>query len=78
MQQVLFQQKDFSGVSSRACREMPGHGTGATRQAANDDCYDAETGRIMLVISVIGNVIGGALLLSGLILLPHIVADLLG
>ena len=78
MQQVLFQPKDFTGMGSRACREMPGHGTGVRQEAANDDCYDAETSPIWLVFSVIGNVIGGALLLSGLILLPHIVADLLG
>ena len=57
---------------------MPGHGTGVQREAANDDCYDVENGPVRLVFSVVGNVIGGALLLSGLILLPHIVADLLG
>ena len=78
MQQVLFQQKDFTGTHSRACREMPGHGTGVQGEAANDDCYDVENGPIRLVFSVVGNVIGGALLLSGLILLPHIVSALLG
>ena len=78
MQQVLFQQIDFSGSHSRACRVMPGHGTGVQREAANDDCYDVVNGPVRQFLSVAGNVIGGALLLSGLILLPHIVADLLG
>lgn len=78
MQQVLFQQKDFTGMDSRGCPEMPGHGTGVQPEAANDDCYDVESSAIRLVFSVVANVIGGALLLSGLILLPHIVADLLG
>jgi len=78
MQQVLFQPKDFTGMDSRACRKLPGHGTGVQQEAANDDCYDAETSAFWLVLSVAGNVIGGALLLYGLVLLPHIVADLLG
>ena len=78
MQQVLFQPKDFTGMDSRTCRKMPGHGTGMPQEAANDECYEAETSPIWLVLSVAGNVIGGALLLSGLLLLPHIVADLLG
>lgn len=78
MQQVLFQPKDFTGLDSRACRKVPGHGTGIQREAANDDCYDAETGPVWLMLSVVGNAIGGAILLSGLLLLPHIVADLLG
>jgi len=78
MQQVLFQPGDFTGMDSRVCREWPGHGTGVQQEAANDDCYDAEISTIRLVLSVVGNVIGGALLLAGLVLLPHIVADLLG
>ncbi len=78
MQQVLFQPKDLTGIDSRTCQEMPGHGTGVQQKAANDDCYDAGNSAVWFVFSVVGNVVGGALLLSGLILLPHIIADLLG
>jgi len=78
MQQILFHPRDFTGIDSRAGRNMPGHGTGVQQEAANDDCYDAETSPIWLVLSVAGNVIGGALLLSGLVLLPQIISDLLG
>lgn len=78
MQQVLFQQKDFLSPDSRVCRNMPGHGTGLQCQAANDDCYVDENNRVRLVISVAGNVIGGTILLTGLLLLPQIVAVMLG
>jgi len=78
MQQVLFQLTDGSGTESWACREAPGHGTGAQLEAANDDCYEVENGTTWLVFSVVGNVIGGAILLTALVLLPHVVADLLG
>jgi len=78
MQQVLFQQKDLTDPDARVCRKMPGHGTGLQRQAANDDCYDDENNPVRLVFSVVGNVIGGALLLSGLLLMPQIVAIVLG
>jgi len=78
MQQVLFQHKDCTGMDSRACREMPGHGTGMPQAAANDDRYDGEDHLLWRVLSVLGNVIGGALLLSVLFLLPHIVSDMLG
>jgi len=78
MQQVLFQQKDFTGQSCRVCSEMPGHGTGLQRQAANDDCYHDENNPVRLVLSVAGNVIAGTVLFAGLLLLPQIVAVMLG
>jgi len=78
MQQVLFQKKDFTGPESRACRNTPGHGTGLPRQAANDDCYHDENNPVRLVLSVAGNVIAGTILLAGLLLLPQIVAVMLG
>jgi len=78
MQQVLFQLKDLIDADSRFCRNLPGHGTGLQYQAANDDCYDDENNPVRLVLSVAGNVIGGTLLLTGLLLLPQIVAVMLG
>ena len=33
---------------------------------------------VWLVITVLGNVIGGALLLSGMFALPHVLAEILG
>lgn len=78
MQQVLFQQKDFPSMDSRVCREAPGHGTGLPREAANDDCYRFENQPARQVLSVAGNVIGGIVLFAGLLLLPQIVAVMLG
>jgi hypothetical protein len=78
VQQVLFQKKVFLNPDSRICRNVPGHGTGLQRRAANDDCYDDENSPVRVVLSVAGNVIGGTALLTGLLLLPQIVAVMLG
>ncbi|HEY5775031.1 MAG TPA: hypothetical protein VIS57_02995 [Xanthomonadales bacterium] len=77
MQRVYFQHKGFTQIHSQACRVLPGHGTGIHDQAVNDDVYDDKNKLLWLVISVLGNVIGGTLLLSCLFLLPHIVARML-
>lgn len=77
MQDALFQQPEITQIQSQASRVLPGHGTGAQEQAINDDVYHDENSSIRMVFLVLGNVIGGALLLSGMFVFPHIVAGFL-
>ncbi len=78
MQRVLFQQTGVTQIQSQASRVLPGHGTGVHGQAVNDDVYDDEMSPVRLVFAVLGNVIGGTLLLSGMFVLPHVLAGFLG
>ena len=78
MQGVLFQKAEITQVQSQASRVLPGHGTGVQEQAINDDVYHDESSPVRMVFSVLGNVIGGVLLLSGMFVLPHLVAGILG
>ena len=78
MQRALFQQAGITKIHTQASRELPGHGTGAQEQAINDDVYHDKNTMLWMVFSVLGNVIGGALLLSCMFFLPHLVAGLLG
>jgi len=76
MQKSVLKQQDVTRVYSQACRILPGHGTGVQDQAVNDDVIDDENDIFWRVMSVLGNALGGTLLLYGLFLLPHIVAKL--
>ena len=78
MQRVLFQQTGVTQIQSQASRVLPGHGTGVQGRAVNDDVYDEGVSPVRLVFAVLGNMIGGALLLSGMFVLPHVLAGLLG
>ena len=78
MQRVLFQQTGVTQIQSQASRVLPGHGTGVHGQAVNDDVYDEGVSPVRLVFAVLGNMIGGTLLLSGMFVLPHVLAGLLG
>ena len=78
MQRVLFQQTGVTQIHSQASRVLPGHGTGVHGQAVNDDVYDEGVSPVRLVFAVLGNMIGGTLLLSGMFVLPHVLAGLLG
>ncbi len=77
MQPVVLKQQDVSQIHSQACRVLPGHGTGVQAEAVNDELYEDENNFYWLVISVLGNVIGGTFLLSVLFLLPHIMSKLI-
>jgi len=77
MQRLLFQQAEVTQVRSQAIRVLPGHGTGIEGEAINDDVYHDDSSMLRFVLSVLGNVIVGTLLLSTLFLLPHIVAGIL-
>jgi formate/nitrite transporter FocA (FNT family) len=56
---------------------LPGHGTGIGEQAVNDETFHREPSKLQILITVLGNVIGGALLLGGMFVLPQLVAGLL-
>jgi len=79
MQRAVLQQATFTGFQTQATRVVPGHGAGLENQAVNDDSYQddpyqKESSLLMLVASVLVNVIGGSLLLSGMFFLPHLMA----
>ncbi len=76
MQRALFQQANTSQIQTQATPMLPGHGTGVAGDAVNDEVYHAETGVIRFVLSVLANVIGGGLLLSGMFFLPHLLAEI--
>ena len=78
MQRVLFHQAGIAQIQSQASRVLPGHGTGVRGQAVNDDVYDDEMSPVRMVFAVLGNMIGGTLLLSGMFVLPHVLAGFLG
>jgi len=78
MQRVLFHQAGIAQIQSQASRVLPGNGTGVHGQAVNDDVYDDGISPLRLVFAVLGNMIGGTLLLSGMFVLPHVLAGFLG
>jgi hypothetical protein len=78
MQRVLFQPPGIDQVQSQANRVLPGHGTGVQGEAVNDEIYKDENSPLRRVCSVLGNVIGGVLLLSALFVLPHVLGGILG
>jgi hypothetical protein len=78
MQRVLFQQTDTSQLQVAHDSVMPGHGTGVRVEAVNDEDYQQETPILRMVLSVLGNVLGGSVLLAGLYFLPQVFAIILG
>ena len=77
MQRALFQPATISEIQAQATRVLPGHGTGVENEAVNDDVYQDENPPLRLMLSVIANVIGGTLLLSGMFFLPQLLAEIL-
>ncbi len=53
------------------------HAVGLDDNASNDDRYVDENSLLRMVFSVLANVIGGVILLSGMYALPHIIAKIL-
>ena len=74
MQQAVFQQAQ---LQTQVSLEFPGHGTGVEDKAVNDEIYHQEDSLLRMVFSVLANVIGGALLLYVMFVLPHMIATLL-
>ena len=77
MQRAVFQQATITQFQTQATRVLPGHGTGVVDRAVNDDNYHDENSPVHMVLSVLANVVGGSLLLSGMFYLPHVIAKLL-
>ena len=77
MQRAVFNQATITQIQTQATRVLPGHGTGMEDRAVNDDIYQDENSPLRLVFSVIANVVGGTLLLSGMFFLPHVIEKLL-
>ena len=62
---------------SQARRILSGHGTGLTASAVNDDDFHEQPSSLRMVFSVLGNALGGALLLASMFVLPHVMAGFL-
>lgn len=77
MQLALFSQTPISQVQSQATRVLPHRSAGLEAQASNDDSFDDVGSMWRLVLCVLANVIGGSILLSGMFILPHIIARIL-
>lgn len=77
MQRAVFNDTTPIHFESQARRTVPGHGTGLTQPAVNDDDYHEGVSGLRLVVSVLANVLGGALLLACMFVLPHVVAGFL-
>jgi len=63
---------------SQATHCLPGHGTGAVSRASNDETYLQEETGLKFMLSVLANVIGGAVLLAAMFNLPVILAAIWG
>lgn len=77
MQRSVFQQATYTQIQTQVTRVLPVHDAGVDEQAVNDDIYHDENSPIRMVFSVLANVVGGTLLLSGMFYLPHVIAKLL-
>ena len=77
MQGAIFQQITPIQFQSQATRVLPDHDTGAQERTVNDDDYHAETTLLRVIFAVLGNVVGGTLLLACMFVLPQIVAGIL-
>lgn len=77
MQRAIFQHTTVTGIQSQATRVLPGHGTDFEEQAVNDENYHDESSLMRMVFSVLANVVVGALLLTGMFVLPHLIAEIL-
>ena len=71
------QQATITPIHLQANQIMPGHGTGIKDEACNDETYQQEDSNLSLLFSVIGNFLGGTVLLSGMFALPHLIGFIL-
>lgn len=77
MQRVTYQHTTITPFQSQATRVLPGYGTGEDGQAVNDDIYDDKNSLLREVFSILINVVGGTLLLSGMLILPYVIGWIL-
>jgi len=79
MQQSIFQQvnpteQHLRSGGPRSGMLSPGHGTGSKTPACNDECYLQEESLLKMMLSVLANVVGGAIFLTAMFNLPVILA----
>ena len=72
MQRAIFQPATITQIQTQATRVLPGHGTGMEDQAINAEVCGDENSLPRVVLSVLANVVGGALLLFAMLILPHV------
>jgi len=77
MQWAISSQTAFSRVHSQATRVPPRRATGVEDKAVNDAGSHRENSLWRMMVCVLANVIGGAVLLTGMYALPHILAKIL-
>ena len=71
---LAFQSQAFK---SQASRLSPGHGSGVDQPTGKNEVYQDKYPALRQVLSILANVVGGALLLSGMLILPHVIAGIL-
>jgi len=77
MQRALFSHTAFTQIHTQATRVVPKHAADLDEKASNDEHYHDENSLLRMVFSVLANVIGGVILLSGMYAMPHIIAKIL-
>jgi len=77
MQWALSSQTACTQIHAQATRVLPKQDAGRDNEASNDDCYDDKKPLLRMVLAVLANVVGGAVLLSCMYALPHIIAKIL-
>jgi len=77
MQQLSIHLGRPTKLLNQATCMLPGHGGSGGDVASNDASYRHEDSVFRMVVSVLANVVGGALLLSGMLILPYVFADFL-
>lgn len=70
MHRAIQQQATFTNKQTRV---LTGRHTGLDKQAANDAPFQEQLSTLQGVLMVLGNVIGGSLLLTGMFLLPQLI-----
>lgn len=78
MQRAVFQDTTPIHFQSQATRLLPAQDAGMLDEAVNDDKFGEGQSPSRMTLAVLANVVGGTLLLSGMIFLPHLLAGILG
>ena len=71
------QQASITPIHLHTNRVLPGHGTGINDQASNDENFERQPPVFKMVLAVLGNMLGGLVLLSGLFALPYLIGFVL-
>ncbi len=92
MQQATYTSGHYTNTHIVNSHGVPGHGTGTKQEPYQDisefsqpqnsssektGSEEASSGKLRLTLAVMGNVLGGAVLLSGMLALPQLLVGLL-